>query len=472
MYQRLRAQIVDGSLPAGARLPSTRVLAGDLGVSRTTVTAAYEQLAAEGYLDTAPGRLACVAGNSAPPPAAAAPVRSEASPPALSTFGRRMAATELPEPTGVGGPPIDFLYGVVAAGDFPALAWRRAHAREALQRPPALHYAAPEGEAVLRQALQAYLARARGLACTAGQIVVVNGAQQALDLCARVLLDPGDRVAVEDPGYASARRCFEAAGARLLPVPVDEQGLLTQQLPRRGRVRLAYVTPSHQFPLGGVMPVGRRHELLQWAARSGAWVLEDDYDGEFRYGGRPIDALQSLDTAGTVIYVGTFSKALSPQLRLGYLVLPPALVPVFRRAKRLADRHAPVHDQRVLAALIDSGAYERHVRRLRREHERRRAALLDALGRHLPADTQVIGAAAGLHLVLRLPGLRQRDEAALVAAARAAGVGVYPVAPMLASPGAPGAPAAGLMLGYASLDVAQIERGVRLLGKVFRSGFG
>src|SRR5438552_12496158 len=201
-----------------------------------------------------------------------------------------------------------------------------------------------------------------------------------------------------------------------MPIPVVTNGLDTACLPRDDRARLAYVPPSHQFPLGGVLPIGRRVELLQWAQRHRAWVVEDDYDGEFRYGQRPIDALQSIDTDGRVIYMGTFSKALSPQLRLGYLVLPPELLPVFQQAKRLTDRHAPVLEQRALASLIDSGAYERHVRRVRRESERRRTALLDAIAHHLPADARVVGTAAGLHGVLWLPSVRQQDEPALVAA--------------------------------------------------------
>ena len=236
---------------------------------------------------------------------------------------------------------IDFLYGAIAARDFPALAWRRAYLAALLSPPSRLYYAPPEGDAALRRALQGYLGRARGLRCDAEQIVIVHGSQQAIDLCARVLLDPDDAFVFEDPGYLMARRCFEATGARLLPVPVDAHGLDTDRLPRDGRIRLAYVTPSHQFPLGGTLPIARRQALLQWARRQRAWVVEDDYDGEFRYGQRPIDALQSIDTEGRVIYVGTFSKALSPQMRLGYLVLPPALVPAFRQAKRLTDRHAP-----------------------------------------------------------------------------------------------------------------------------------
>ena len=471
---QLRAQIADGALAGGARLPSTRALAADLGLSRTTVTAAYEQLAAEGYLVTAPGRVARVA-PAAHRPAHRAALAAEPRPtdlrPLLSAYGRRLARLEAP--AAAAPVRIDFLYGAVAARDFPERAWRRALQAAPGQPQAHLGYIEPEGDPALRRALQAYLGRARGLICDAGQVLVVHGSQQGIDLAARLLLDPGDAVVVEDPGYLSARRSFEAAGARRLAVPVDEQGLVTQALPDDPKARLAYVTPSHQFPLGGVLPIGRRHELLQWAGRRRAWVLEDDYDGEFRYGQRPIDALQAIDRNGRVIYAGTFSKALSPQLRLGYLVLPPALVPVFRQAKRLTDRQTPVAEQRALAHLIETGAYERHVRRTRREHEHRRGSLLEAVARHLPPEARLAGTAAGLHAVLWLPGWRPSHEPAIVAAARAAGVGVYPLSPLYARPtvGAGRRPA-GLILGYAGLTPGQVAQGVRMLGRVLAQGPG
>ena len=468
IYDLLRSQIADGTLTAGAQVPSTRALAADLGVSRTTVTAAYEQLAAEGFLATSAGRVARVASPLA------APAHSDAKPkqrgrtaPTLSAFGRRVAAIDMPGLAPAEPCRIDFLYGAVASRDFPALAWRRAYQAVLLRHQRRLYYVAPEGDASLRRSLQGYLRRARGLACDAEQIVMVHGSQQAIDLCARLLLGPGDTFVFEEPGYLMARRCFEATGADALAIPVDAHGLDTAMLPNDDHTRLAYVTPSHQFPLGGVLPIGRRLELLRWARTHRAWVVEDDYDGEFRYGQRPIDALQSVDTDGRVIYIGTFSKALSPQLRLGYLVLPLELVPVFRQAKRLADRHAPVLEQRVLASLIDGGAYERHVRRTRREHERRRAALLDAIARHLPVSATVIGAAAGLHVVLWLPFLRPQDEPTLAAAARSKGVGVYPVSPLFAKPPSRMQPRpAGLILGYASLTVEEIDQGMRVLAAV------
>lgn len=461
IYDLLRTQIANGTLALGARAPSTRALAAELGVARTTVTAVYEQLAAEGFLLTAAGRAARVASVMAS--SASAPVgRGRRAVAPLSTFGRRvekMVLSPLPDAQPIA---IDFLYGAIAARDFPALSWKRAYLATLMSPPSRLYYAPPEGDAGLRRALQGYLGRARGLHCDVEQIVIVHGSQQAIDLCARVLLDAADAFVFEDPGYVMARRCFEATGARLLPVPVDAYGLDTELLPRDASIRLAYVTPSHQFPMGGTFPMARRQALLGWAKRQRAWVIEDDYDGEFRYGQRPIDALQAIDTEGRVIYVGTFSKALSPQMRLGYLVLPASLVSAFRQAKRLTDRHAPVLEQRVLASLIDSGTYERHVRRVRRENERRRATLLDAILRWMPSPTRVEGSAAGLHVVVLMPWLTPVDERAVVEAARRRGVGVYAVSGLFAEPDKGRmSRSAGFILGYASLGVAEIERGIR-----------
>lgn len=471
IYNLLRTQIVDGSLSPGSKVPSTRALAAELAVSRTTVTYAYEQLLAEGYLETSPGRVARVASgsNSSLSSLRASSADVAPSPPTLSEFGDRVVASELPAFPSTEPPYFNFLYGSVSSRDFPVSAWRRAYLAELLRMQKNLFYVPPEGDPKLRHELQGYLRRARGLVCDADQIVIVNGSQQAIDLCARLLLNAGDAFVFEDPGYLMARRCFEATGAQLIATPVDSHGLDTSRLPEDGRARLAYVTPSHQFPLGGVLPIGRRQELLRWAQRHDAWIIEDDYDGEFRYGQRPIDALQSIDTSGRVIYVGTFSKALSPQIRLGYLVLPHRTVHAFRQAKRLTDRHAPLMEQRTLASMIESGSYERHVRRVRREYERRRAALLEAVANHLPSGTQVSGTAAGLHVALWLPQLQPQDEYALVAAAQSKGVGVYPVTPLFADPdGHPFPRPAGLLLGYASLLPEEIQQGIRTLAQVVR----
>jgi GntR family transcriptional regulator/MocR family aminotransferase len=470
VYRSIRSRIDTGALRPGERLPSTRALAADLGVSRSTVVVAYEQLAAEGYIETAAGTRARVsAGLRVPhrpghPPAAAAPSQA----PALSAYGRRIAGLVLPPRPVADGRRIDFLYGAIADDDFPKLAWRRLYNRALTRRQRSLYYGAAEGEADLRAELQGYLSRARGLSCTPDRILVVQGAQQAIELCARVLVDAGDRVVLEEPGYPMARHTFESIGARVVATPVDDQGLVASALPR-SRCALAYVTPSHQFPLGAVMSIGRRHALLDWARRHASWIVEDDYDGEFRHGLRPVDPLQALDTRGGVIYVGTFSKALSPQLRLGYLVLPPALVDPFRRAKQLADRHAPLLEQVVLAELIRSGAYERHLRRLRRANERRRAALVEAIATHLGDAARVEGTDSGLHVVVWTRGVPMRAEQALVARAAARGVGVWPVSPLYAE----GTTCrtercAGLVLGYAGLTTGEIGEGVRRLAGAVR----
>ncbi|MCU1740967.1 MULTISPECIES: PLP-dependent aminotransferase family protein [unclassified Pseudomonas] len=472
IYARLRKQIEDGTLAEGAKLVSTRALAAELGVSRTTVTAAYEQLAAEGFVVTATGKTARVGRVTGTMTGhiKADPARDW--PPALSLYGQRVAAMK---PYSVTSPAarIDFKYGSLASSDFPALGWQRAYRAELLKRQPNLYYGQPEGEERLRSALQGYLRRARGLDCDAQQILVVHGSQQGLDLCARLLLNPGDTFVFEEPGYRMARYCFEATGATALPTPVDGSGLDTSDLPEDDRVRLAYVTPSHQFPMGAVISIARRLELLRWASRQRAWIIEDDYGGEFRYGQRPIDALQSMDTDARVIYVGTFSKALSPQLRLGYLVLPRELVQVFREAKRLTDRHSARWEQNVLASLIESGTYERHVRRLRRENERRRRALLEAVEQHLAGHGQLVGMAAGLHGVLLMPALCAQDELRLQAASLERGVGVYPLSPLFAvSASAAYERPAGLILGYAGLTPQEIHEGIRILAEVIREVMG
>ncbi|MDJ0387084.1 PLP-dependent aminotransferase family protein [Roseomonas sp. E05] len=462
--EAIKAQIAAGTYRPGARLPSTRALAMELGVSRTTVTAAYEQLLAEGYLETRPGAHTRVA-RGLRPHAQAPGLSPPAGPARLSAFGQRIAGFGAPGPFPGRQPAIDFRYGDLAAADFPTLAWRRALNAALLHRPDRLRYGDPCGTPALRVALQGYLWRARGLRCEPDQIIVVNGSQQGLDLCARLLLDPGDRAVIEDPCYLLARQTLAAAGARLLPIMVDREGMRTDRLP--AAARLAYVTPSHQFPLGSVMSVARRQELLAWAARMDAHVIEDDYDGEFRFDIRPVEALQALSGASRVIYLGTFSKTLSPLLRLGYLVVPAALRPAFATAKRLADRQAPGLEQDALAALIASGAYERHVRRMRRRNAERRAALLAALAAELGDRVAVEGADAGLHLVAWLADLPRRQEVELALRASAQGLGVHPVTPLYDPSAATERPdRAGLILGYASLDEREIRGGVRRLAAV------
>jgi GntR family transcriptional regulator / MocR family aminotransferase len=461
----IKGQIASGLLGPGARLPSTRSLAAEWGVSRTTVTAAYEQLGAEGYLETRQGARARVAHGLGPPSVAPRRPRPSKAPDRLSAYGRRLAEFTLPPVSDEGLLVADFRYGVLAAADFPRLAWRKAVGAALLRRPARLRYGDPRGSYDLRAALQGYLWRARGLRCEAEQIIVVNGSQQGLDLCARLLLDQGDRVVMENPGYYVGRQVFLAAGAEVFPVAVDRDGMRTEGLPA---ARLAYATPSHQFPLGSVMAAGRRRELLAWAQRTDAHIIEDDYDSEYRFDIAPIPALQALDDAGRVIYLGTVSKTLSPTLRLGYLVVPAALSMAFAKAKRLTDRHSPSLEQDALADLIESGAYERHVRRARRRNSERRATLLTSLSATLGDAVTVMGADAGLHVVVWLNRVPRAQEDALIERAHAAGLGLYPVTPLYAS--ATARPdAAGLVMGYASLDERAIKRGVRTLGEILET---
>lgn len=462
----IKDQIASGLLGPGARLPSTRSLAAEWGVSRTTVTAAYEQLIAEGYLDTRQGARAQVAQGLGPPPAPLGQPGLSEHPGRLSAYGRRLSDFTLPPVSDGSRLLADFRYGDLAAADFPVLAWRKAVSAAILRRRARFRYGDPRGLPELRTALQGYLWRARGLRCEADQIVVVNGSQQGLDLCARLLLDPGDQVAMENPGYHLARQVFLAAGAEVVPVAVDREGIRTEGLPA---ARLAFITPSHQYPLGGVMPVGRRRELLAWARRPGAYVVEDDYDGEYRFDIGPVPPLATLDGAERVIYLGTVSKTLSPTLRLGYLVVPAALAVAFAKAKMLTDRHSPSLEQEALTDLIESGAYERHVRRVRRRNGERRATLLAALSATLGDKVTVVGADAGLHVVIWLDSVPRALEEALVAKAQAAGLGVYPVTPLYAPAPAAQPGTAGLVMGYAGLDEPGIKQGVRMLAEVLRT---
>jgi len=300
--------------------------------------------------------------------------------------------------------------------------------------------------------------------CDAGRILIVNGSQQAIDLAARVLLDPGDSVVVEEPHYPGATLTFEAAGARLLRIPVDSAGLDTSRLPSGRRTRLAYVTPCHQFPTGVIMPLERRLELMRWASRTGAWVIEDDYVSEFRYEGQPVEALQSLDRDDRVVYVGTFSKTLFPALRVAYLVLPRRLVRPFVAAKWVTDRFSATLAQEALTDFITSGQFERYLRRAGGQNAGRRRAVIRALQQHFPSGVEIAGENTGVHLVVWLNDVRPRDLDAIIARAGEAGVGIYPIGPYYSRPLA----RAGLLLGYASLTEADIGAGIHLLAEAVR----
>jgi GntR family transcriptional regulator / MocR family aminotransferase len=472
IYQSIRRAILEGALRPGSRLPPTRVLADEVGAARNTVLLAYEHLLAEGYAVGRVGAGTYVAASLPEAPLAPArhPVAGERTgsigPRALSAFGRRLLVDGPVSALPVPPRPVryDFRYGLPALDAQAVDLWcRLGHRRLRSRTPDALGYGPPEGHRPLREALADYLRRARGVVCRAEQILVVNGSQQALDLAARVLVDPGDSVAIEEPHYLGARRAFVAAGAALVPVPVDADGLDPARLPRAGgHLRLAYLTPSHQFPTGAVLSLARRLALLEWARRTRTWVIEDDYDSEYRYAGRPIEALQGLDRSGRVLYVGTLSKVLFPALRLGYLVLPEPLVDPFVRAKALTDRHTPTFEQEVLADLIGEGHFERHLRRTRTRNAAQRAALLDAFASHLGDRVEVGGANAGVHVVAWLRNVRPSRLPELIETAARADVGVYPVTPHYLTPPR----RAGLLLGYVSMSEPEIREGIRRLAGV------
>lgn len=464
LYFGLREAILESRLPPGARLPSTRSLAGDLAVSRNTVLAAFEQLLAEGYIQGRVGAGSFVS-RQLPEEALnarkiegdpARPARDPGTPPGPSARGRKL--TELPQP---GYRPRAFAPGLPELARFPFEDWARRLAKTWRNPPKRLLIGSePAGYGPLREALAAYLGAARAVRCTPEQVFVVSGAQQALDLATRVLLDPGDSVWVEEPGYPGLIGALIAGGAKAVPVPVDHQGIdVAAGRTLAARARMACVSPSHQYPLGVTMSLARRLELLEWAKEAGAFILEDDYDSEYRYAGRPLAALQGLDADGRVIYVGTMSKVMFPALRLGYMVVPEHLVPAFAAIRRLTDNHPSTLVQPALAEFIKDGSLTAHIRRMRALYAERQALLLAAAARHLGDRLALAPAEAGMHLVGYLPP--GTDDRAVAARARELGIEVTPLAALYQGKPDRG----GLLLGYAGLTQGEIESGVRTLAR-------
>ncbi|HEY2133098.1 MAG TPA: PLP-dependent aminotransferase family protein [Acetobacteraceae bacterium] len=464
VFDQLRRGILAGTLLPGTRLPASRHLADELGVARQTVVLAYERLAAEGYVRTRVGSGTFVATDLpdlAPSPASP-PAKAAAT---LSRRGMALAATPLSSASGVAGDSGLLAPGLPAPELFPAAAWASCTARVLRSlTPEQAGYPDPQGLPALRKEIAAHLAAMRGLVADPDHIMVTTGTQQALRLGAELLLDPGDTAWVEDPGYIAGRGALLAAGAVLVPVPSDAEGVdVAAGLRAAPNARLALVAPSHATPLGGALPIGRRLALLDWAARAAAWVLEDDCDSEFRWEGKPLPPLATLDRDGRVIYCGTFSKTLAPALRLGFAVVPPPLMAAFRRARGLMDRGPGTLQQAVLADFMHQGRLAPHIRRMRTEYARRRAALLAALAQHCPGLTP-LAAPGGLHLVAMLPDTA--DEAAVVTAARARGLAVAPLAayfnlaPRLK----------GLVLGFAGMPIALAGDAARRLQSAVRAG--
>ena len=461
LYQALRERILDGRLGGRTRLPASRDLAGLLGVSRNTVSRAFDQLYAEGYIEGRVGAGTFVADLREPSPRSAA----DSTPgPAHGPALRLLAEHRLnPRPA---GPPRAFRVGVPAFDLFPFETWARLSARFWRRPPPeALGYGDPAGDWRLRELVAAYLRSSRGLTCTPEQVLITCGSQQAISLCAQLLLQAGERVAIENPGYRAAGHAFAVAGARLCGVPVDDEGLDTAALQALGTCRLAYVTPSHQYPTGVTLSLARRLELLAWAERHDAWVIEDDYDGEYRYRGVPLAPLAALDRSGRVLYVGTFCKIAFPALRLGYLVLPPELVEPFAQRRALDMRHSEIGSQAVMAEFIAAGHFQRHVRRMREAARMRRDALLQGWPQ-VPGCAPLPAVEAGLHLSVRVESLQRETE--LVAAALAAGVEVSALSGYwLADSITPPDQRAGLVLGFAAVPEAQIGAALQALRKAW-----
>jgi GntR family transcriptional regulator / MocR family aminotransferase len=463
IYEQIRRLILDGHLPPGARLPASRKMAQQYGLGRVTVTAAYSQLEAEGFVESRVGAGTFVV--QLPEPLTAGD-EMPAFHPSLSRWGNRIqdAVTQREpreEPLSGNGLEIDFGFGRAFPHIFPYDIWRRLLARYLSTDDVMLsRYGSEAGFYPLRQAIAAYLAQWRGVQAKAEQVVVVSGMQQALDILARLLLNAGDEVVVETPGYTAAFELFHLHGAGLTAVPVDDEGLDVRAIPQSSRARLAFVTPSNHFPRGGTMPFRRRLALLNWARRHGTLILEDDYDGELRYDSHPVAALQGLDHEGRVVYLGTFSKVLFPALRLGYVVLPPSLLQPFLQAKGLLDRGSPTLTQAAVADFISEGHFEKHLQRLRYEYGERRQVLVTALSEHLGERARWAPTAAGLHVMVYLD--EACDEAQVIRQAAAAGVGVYPGAPYhLQRPSPPS-----ILLGFSGLNPAEIKEGVRRLAGV------
>ncbi len=463
IYASIQRAILDGVVAPGTRLPSSRALADDLGVSRTTTLLAVQQLQAEGYLTGRSGSGTFVAAELPDDlirGQAVRPVRLKH--PALS----RRGATLVAAPQGahrLDGPPRAFRIGTPGVDLFPvALWWRLASRRMRTVTPSQLDYGEPAGLRALREAIADHVQAARGTRCGAEQILIVAGAQQGLELISRVVLDPGDRVWMEDPGYPGARSALLGAGARILPVPVDAEGLDVELGARRaGDARLAYVTPSHQYPLGVPMSLSRRLALLRWASRARAWVIEDDYDSEFRYGARPMPCLHGLDVDGRVIYVGSFSKTLYPSLRLGFLIVPPDLQDGLVAARAAADQHPPVLDQTVLADFIVEGHFARHLRRMRLAYRERLEAMTAAAERFCGGALRVRPTRTGLHAIAELDGA---DATAVSREAAARGVEATPLSAYVTGREKP---ANALVLGFAAVRPEAARRGMeRLAGAI------
>ena len=456
IYRQIRRAVLDRRLRPGDPLPPGRELARALAVSRATVTVAYERLAAEGFVTSRQGSGTFVSelvaqagrektGRRSTGPLQPRPIWEAMTPPTTFETAR-----------------FDFRAGLCDASLFPHMPWRRS-VIWALRsgETTAGVYEHPAGHRDLRVAIARHIGVSRAVRTSADDIVVTNGTQQALDVLARVLLGPGDGIAVEDPSYGPPRKLFTALGIRVVGIPVDRQGLVVDALPRG--IRAVYVTPSHQFPLSVTMTLTRRQALLAWAERNNAAIIEDDYDSEFRFGGRPLEPLQTLDAKGRVVYVGSFSKTMLPTLRLGFLVTPPSLREALHKAKFVTDWHSSTLAQAALARFIDEGAFARHVRRVSAIYRERHETLADAITRDFAEHLELIPSTTGLHLTALARNMSADQIVEIARRAAARGVAVQVLSRFAVSEN----PRAGIMLGYGAIPTSHIEEGVRLLRACF-----
>lgn len=453
IYQQIREAILDGRLRADERLPASRELATRLRVARNTVALAYERLTAEGFLTSRVGAGTFVSGDRPGTRTRTAPAGTGVRPRAVWADAEVFA---LPRPA---VPRFDFSVGIPDTRLFPWETWRRLVAQ--VLRPASFRgygYDEPAGNAELRAAIARYIGVSRSVRAAAEDVLITRGAQQALDLIGRVLIEPGDVVAVEEPGYPPARALFASLGARVRGVPVDGEGIVVPSIPPDAR--LVYVTPSHQFPLGTAMSMARRAALLAWAQRHDAVLIEDDYDSEFRFADRPLEPLQSLDRAGRVIYVGSFSKTLLPMLRMGFLVAPASLRTALHAAKQFTDWHNELVGQLALARFIDDGLLARHVRKATREYARRRTAIATILDADFADWFDVVPSSAGLHLCARVRPHASVDVASVAAQARQAGIAVDELAGYHGDPG--------LVFGYGGISHADIPAGLARLAGIIQ----
>ncbi len=467
VYEAYRKAIVDGSVRPGQRVPSTRVLALELGISRIPVLSAYAQLLAEGYFESRVGSGTVVSRSlpyraAIPAPASEPLKRTElARRPVSKRCSILPSADGFYRRRGFGA----FSVSQVSSEYFPVQVWNRLVTRRSRSlHAKSLDYGDPMGSKRLREALAIHLRTARGVRCEAQQIMVVSGSQQGLEVAARVLLDPGERVWMEEPGYIFARSVFAFMGCPLVPVPVDAEGLNVAAGMKKCRdARAVLVTPSHQYPLGVTMSASRRLQLLDWAESRRSWIIEDDYDSEYRYESMPVTSLQGLDRNSCVVYIGTFSKVLFPSLRLGYIVIPVDLVERFLAARFAMDIGPPTFHQEVLADFICEGHFSRHIRRMRLVYAERRSALIESLRAELGPSVEVAGAQAGMHLSIILQGIADRDVAE-----RAAARNLW-LAPLSRFYAEKAAARQGFILGFGSTPTEEIPAAVRKLKTLMNS---